>query len=112
VPAYSVVTLASAAAIPTPIVVPNARSELIGTAVSRTRINLRWTDKSNNESGFIVQRSLDGSTWSHIATLAANTTTYANTKLSRNRLYRYRVYAFNKDGNSFFSNTTSARTFK
>lgn len=100
VPAYSVVTLADAAT--TPIAVPNAPSELSATAVSRTRINLRWTNNSNNDSGFIVQRSLDGSTWSQIATLAANTTAYANTKLSRNRLYYYRVRAFNNDGNSLF----------
>jgi hypothetical protein len=112
VPAYSVVTLAGAATTPTPIAVPNAPSGLNGTAVSRTRINLRWTDNSDNESGFVMQRSLDGSTWSQIATLAANTTTYANTKLSRNRLYYYRVYAFNNNGNSSFSNTASTRTFK
>jgi hypothetical protein len=47
-----------------------------------------------------------------IAQVAANTTTYSNTGLTRNRVYRYRVRAFNSSGNSGYSNIAAAKTFR
>ncbi len=43
-------------------------------------INCSWTDRSNNELGFLVSyRTTPGGAWSTYADLVANTTTYANT---------------------------------
>jgi hypothetical protein len=94
----------------TGLIAPAAPSGLVATAVSRSRINLSWTDNSTNESGFRIERSTNGTSFSQIATVGANTTSYASTGLQSNRIYYYRVRAYNSVGNSAYSNTASART--
>ena len=92
-----------------------APTGLTATAASASRIDLAWTDNANNETGFDVQRSTNGSSFTTIITVGANVQTYANTGLAKNRLYYYRVRAV-KSGSppvySTFSNTASARTPK
>ena len=71
----------------------------MATAVSRSQINLTWTDNATNESGFTIERC-KGATCTNlasIATLGANVTTYSNTRLRPNTTYRYRVQAYNAD---------------
>jgi tripartite motif-containing protein 71 len=91
---------------------PAAPSNLTAMAVSRSQINLSWTDNSGNETGFKIERC-KGDTctnFSQIATVGANVTTFYNTKLSRNTTYRYRVRAYNGAGDSANSNIASATT--
>jgi hypothetical protein len=91
--------------------IPAAPSGLTATAVSQTQINLAWTDNSSNEDGFKIERSPNGnSSWSQIATVGPNITTYSNTGLNKNTRYHYRVRAYNVLGNSAYSNTANART--
>lgn len=95
-------------------VVPAAPTNLTATAVSRTQINLSWTDNASNETGYYVERC-KGATctnFTRIATLGANVTTYSNTKLTRNTSYRYRVQAYNAAGASAYSNIATAKTPK
>jgi len=89
---------------------PAAPSNLVATAVSSSRINLAWTDNANNESGFKLERGTDGATYTQIATLAANTTSYSNTSLIANTTYYYRVRAYEGANNSSYSNVASATT--
>ena len=95
---------------PTPTPVVDAPSNLTATAVSSSRINLAWTDNSNNEVGFRILRSPDGSKFAQIATVGANSTTYAYTGLAAATKYYYRVKAYTFTTNSPPSNTTSATT--
>ena len=91
--------------------VPTAPTNLTATVASSTQINLSWTDNSNDETGFRIERSADGSTgWSEIATTASNTTTYQNTGLTASTTYYYRVRAYNASGNSSYSNNANATT--
>ncbi len=92
--------------------VPNAPSNLSATAVSSSRINLSWQDNSDNESGFKIYQSTDGSSFSWLATKGANMTSYSNTGLQPNTTYYYRVRAYNGVGNSSNSNTASAKTLQ
>src|SRR5207244_7402070 len=72
-------------------------------------IDLSWTDNSDNELGFKIERSTDsGATFTEIATTGSNVTTYADTGLSNSSTYYYRVRASNSGGDSDYSNTTSA----
>jgi fibronectin type 3 domain-containing protein len=94
----------------TPSTVVLAPTNLNATAVSSSQINLTWTDKATNETGYTVQRSTNGTNWSTIATLGANSTSYADTGLASGTTYYYRVQAFNGTISSAYSNTASATT--
>jgi hypothetical protein len=96
-----------------PPAVPAAPSSLTATAISRTRVDLAWTDNSGNETGFRIERARNGGAFSLIATTGANVTAYSNTAgLQGNKTYSYRVRAFNGAGSSAWSNTASATTPK
>jgi titin len=88
---------------------PAAPLNLVATTVSSTRIDLTWTDNSSNEDGFQIERSTDGSTFTQIATVGANVTTYSNTGITCTVFYYYRVRAYNAIGNSAYSNTVKRK---
>ena len=71
---------------------------------------LAWTDAASTESGFRVERSTNGSTFTQIASTGANVTTFTDTSLTAGTLYYYRVRAYNGAGNSVYSNVASATT--
>jgi hypothetical protein len=89
---------------------PMAPGNLAAGAVSDSQINLQWSDNSVDESGFELQRSSDGSNWSALASLGANSVAYSDTGLPASTTYFYRVRAFNSAGSSGWSNTDSAQT--
>ncbi len=94
--------------------VPNAPTNLVATAVSKSQINLSWTDNATNETGFYIERC-KGSTctnFTRIATVGADVTSYANTGLAKGTTYRYRVQAYNASGVSAYSNIASATTLR
>ena len=81
---------------------PNAPSSLSATASSQTQINLAWTDNSDDETNFRIERSPDGSAWGEIGTAAADATSYNDTTLSCGSTYYYRVRAY-RSGDGLFS---------
>lgn len=88
-----------------------APSSLSAAAVSSSQINLSWSDRSSNETGFKVERRLGSSgTWAQIATRAANVATYSDTGRGAGTMYQYRVRAYNASGDSDYSGTASATT--
>jgi hypothetical protein len=90
---------------------PAAPSSLTATAISTSQINLSWTDNAGNETGFKIERSTrNNSSFTQIATVGANVTSYSSTGLSKNTTYYYRVRAYNADGDSAYSNEASATT--
>ena len=90
-----------------------APSALTVAVTSSSQINLAWTDNSDNESGFKIERA-DGSdcsgtpSFSQIATVGAGVKTYSNTGLTPNIFYCYRVRAYDSSTNSAYSNTASS----
>jgi hypothetical protein len=106
---YSITVVSFAAPPPS---APAAPSNLAGTAVSASQINLTWSDNSTNETGFKVDRATNSgfTTGLVTTTVGANTTSFSATGLSRNTLYYFRVRAYNAVGDSANSATISVRT--
>lgn len=103
-------TVAAFRASKTSTVAPSAPSALSATVASSSAINLTWTDNATNETGYVVQRSTDGTNFSQVAMLGAGTKSYSSTGLTAATKYYFRVHAYNGAGNSAFSNTASATT--
>ena len=91
---------------------PDAPSALTASAMSSSGIQLHWTDNADNENGFTIERSPNGYSWQEVGFTAADTTTYADTGLTPQTPYFYRVAAYNLSGASAYSNTASATTMQ
>jgi len=91
--------------------VPTTPGSLSASAVSPSQIYLSWTDTSNSETGFEIDRATSAAgPWSQIATISANVTLFADNGLNASSTYYYRVRAANAAGDSPHSNTASATT--
>lgn len=83
--------------------------------IDRTTVDLKWSDKTNNEAaagGYELQRATNATFSSGLTTinLAANTTSYRNSGLTANTKYFYRVRATNGAQSSAFSNIEATIT--
>lgn len=90
--------------------VPVAPTSLSLAIISRTQINLSWKDNSTNETGFVIERSLDGINFTQIGSVGVNISTFSASSLTRNTWYYFRVRAFNAAGYSSYSNVAKGKT--
>jgi hypothetical protein len=77
---------------------PAAPSNLTFTNVLPAQMTLNWQDNSNNEVGFLIMRSTDGTNYSVVTVTAANATSYTATGLTPSTTYYWRIYAFTEGG--------------
>jgi subtilisin family serine protease len=97
--------------IPIAPAVPAAPTGLTATAISSTNIALSWTDNSNDEDGFAIERKTGlGGSWGEIARISSNLTAYTNSALTPSTRYAYRLRAFNTNGYSSYSGEAEATT--
>jgi endo-1,4-beta-D-glucanase Y len=96
----------------TPPPVPACPTWLRFTApTTSSQLNLLWTDNSNNESGFKIERKQGCcGPWTLVATVGANATTYPSSGLTCNTTYAYRVWAYNSAGDSCKTNEAGSTT--
>ncbi len=89
---------------------PAAVTSFRTSSVSQSTIVLDWIETSG-ESGYRIERSADGTTWSTLATIAANRNGYANAGLAAGVVYQYRVIPTspNGDGPASTALTESSR---
>lgn len=90
--------------------VPEAPDNLTAIAVSDNRIYLTWSDNSDNESSFVIERRTADSGFAVIVTLQADTEFYSNNMLTASTEYTYRIKATNSEGDSNWSGTATATT--
>jgi len=90
---------------------PLAPTSLTATSQAPTTNYVSWIDNSNYETGFELW-AMGGSmpTYSLIATLAANTTTYNHVNLQQNTTYCYKARATNTVGPSVYTNIACVTT--
>jgi hypothetical protein len=90
---------------------PAAPTSLSAVAVAPGRIDLGWSDASDDEAGFEIERFQSGGPdWALIAILGVEAGDYADSSVVPNTGYQYRVRAFNGSGASDWSNTAAATT--
>ncbi|MFA5144277.1 MAG: hypothetical protein WC522_08985 [Candidatus Omnitrophota bacterium] len=82
---------------------PIAPSNLVGIPGPSCNI-LRWKDNSNNETGFVLERSRDNKNFQEINQACANVTSFYDYGVNRNRKQYYRVRAISETGYSEYSN--------
>lgn len=91
---------------------PDPPSDLVGIYYWCGQVDLDWTDNSNNEDGFRIERSDDGfSGWTLVGETAPNVRhfSYLLPPGSPSQHY-FRVYAFNSTGDSPFSGVAAVST--
>lgn len=89
-------------ALSSPLTPPLPPSQLTALAVTSTSITLRWVDQANNESEYIVERSVSSNFANpvRVAITGANITTFLDNGLLPRTTYFYRVWATNAAGSS------------
>ncbi len=91
--------------------IPANPSSLAVTIVSEEVIDLTWSDNSDNENGFKLERSKNGGTdWVVVTSTGKDISSYKNTGLEAGTSYSFKVMAFNAAGNSGYSNIASGNT--
>ena len=84
---------------------PAAPSALAGSLQEGPRVDLQWTDESNDETGFVISRSVDGGPYAPLDTLGVDAVAYSDTTVSFGSTYDYVVQAVNAADASLLSNT-------
>ncbi len=87
-----------------------APTNLVATPASNTGVDLRWTDWSDGETGFVIERKTGAGSWTQIATTLPNARTYLDSGLSSSTTYEYRVKASDGTNSSAWSNKAAATT--
>lgn len=86
---------------------PEAPSDLDGTFDSEGRILLSWSDNSEVEEGFLIERSTDGDSFAELVNVVANITSFRDDNTEVGIDYFYRISAFNVSGTSDPTNVIS-----
>ena len=84
---------------------------LLATSAWALEIKLSWTDSSDNETGFIVERRLNSDVWVEIGKTAANVTAFSDSSPVAGKKHAYRILAFNAGGKSAPSNEAAITVF-
>jgi hypothetical protein len=98
-----------------PVTPPAAPVNLAARAVSNSRIDLTWTDSSDNETNFELERCEGRGrcrTFMLIASPGQNVVAFSDVGLAANTQYTYRVRATNEAGTSDYSNTVREKTLR
>ena len=83
-------------------VLPASPVALSVDSVGAQIVKISWTDNSENEDGFILERD-NGSGFAYLDSLENTITNYSDETVNSNTDYVYRVASFNEIGNSFSS---------
>ena len=71
-------------------------------------IALTWTNNATNQTGFRIERSIDGINFVPIYGADDSDRSYVDSSVSVGTTFYYRIYASNPAGNSGYSNIASA----
>ncbi len=79
----------------------------VGATVQADEVALSWSDNSDNEDGFNIERAIGDGEFEAIAQVDADSEAYTDSTAEPGVDYRYRVNAFNAFGSSGYTNVAS-----
>lgn len=85
-------------------VIANAPTNLVAVATGAATMELTWEDASDNETGFVIERRTQLTSFEQIAVTGVNVTNYTDSGLQASTRYYYQVAATNIAGLSSYSN--------
>jgi Tol biopolymer transport system component len=93
---------------------PAAPSGIRIESISMNRIDIQWTDNSDNEDGFAIERCAQRgcNNFVEIGRTFPNIRHFVDGNLFANTQYYYRVRAFNSGGTSTYTDVISAKTLR
>lgn len=90
---------------------PAAPTNLTGVIQAGPKNLLSWTDNATNETGFLIQRSVNGAPETLLTTMNANNKTgkvsFLDSNVTPGNTYAYRVASINSSGTSTYTNTVT-----
>jgi titin len=106
---YSNTATATTPAVPA---APAAPGNLTTTPLSHTQVDLSWSDNSNNEDGFRIERcqGTGCTSFVEIQVTGPNAVAFSDSGRAPMTAYRYQVRAYNAVGNSAYSNVSETTT--
>jgi hypothetical protein len=90
---------------------PAAPSDFRTMKIDYDKVDLAWNDNSNNETGFIVERTNPDQSLKELK-VSLDKTAFSDTNLLDNSNYIYHIRAYNDDGNSYASEILQVHTPK
>ncbi len=69
-------------------------------------LTIKWSDNTDLETGYRIEKSADEGAWALLSTEAANTTSKTDVTVSSNHTYVYRIRAESDNGNSQWCSTS------
>ena len=82
-------------------------SALTASEITPSSLRLSWTDNSDSELAFILERSITGTNYQVIDTLDANLTSYIDSALTDNKTYYYRIKGISDSLTSAYASLTT-----
>lgn len=101
------------ASVYTELLTPLRPTDLAAEALAPRRVELSWSDNSDNEQGFGIERRTTLSEWEIIDSTCANereVCRHIDISVESRTTYYYRVFGYNRFGNSRFSNEAEVTT--
>jgi hypothetical protein len=89
---------------------PVAPASLTASMTSIGSVDLAWTDRAEDEAGFMIARTTDGVNYIEMARLSANANRHSDSTTNSLAVYSYRVAAYNSAGQSAWSNVATAKS--
>ena len=93
-----------------PLTAPLAPSDLNVFNETNQSLTLNWTDNSDNEDGFKIERKNETEIYSEITVTNQNIEVLVDENLKSNTTYFYRIKAYNAIGDSSYTNEANATT--
>jgi len=94
---------------PVPVPPPSAPQDLAVTSTNPQSVAVSWTDTSDNESGFRLERAEGAGPFFGLTNLPPNSSSFLDVSVKPDTTYRYRMFASNQSGDSAPSNESSAQ---